>query len=102
MENIKRKQEAILSQFLAELAKLKENETALIEFDRLDYQRTGANLTSESGEDMAKQLILSGIFSENLTVTSWKDDVEHAPSGSAIIAIKSALNAYELELNGLT
>ena len=38
------KQEEVISQFLAELAKLKENETALIEFDRLDYQRTGARL----------------------------------------------------------
>jgi hypothetical protein len=63
---------------------------------------TGAKLTAESGEDMAKQLILAGIFSENLTVTSWKDDVDHAPSGSEIIAIKSALNAYEKKLNGLT
>ena len=44
MENIKRKQEAILSKFLAELAKLKENETALIEFDLLDHQRAGARL----------------------------------------------------------
>ena len=44
MENIQRKQEAIVAQFLAELAKLKQNETALIEFDRLDYQRTGARL----------------------------------------------------------
>lgn len=155
MENIKRKQAAIVSQFLAELAKLKENETALIEFDRLDYQRTGARLVvndnlppdrydklfdlieiyenklnnlyvkahlslsgwnghliveletgvklvAETGEDMAKQLILAGIFSENLTVTSWKDDVDHAPSGSEIVAIKSALNVYEQKLNGLT
>lgn len=156
MENIQRKQEAIVSQFLAELAKLKENERAIIEFDRLTYQRTGARLvvndglmpgekadklfdhieiyenklnnldvkahlslsgwnghliadletgvklTAGSGEDMAEQLILAGIFLENLTVTSWKDDVDHAPSGSEIIAIKSALNAYEKKLNGLT
>lgn len=155
IENIKRKEEPIIAEFLTELEKLKENEAALIEFDRLDYQRTGARLvvntnlpfdrdqplddlievyenklnnldvkahlslsgwnghlivaletgaklTAESGEDMAKQLILAGIFSENLTVTSWKDDVDHAPSGREIIAIKSALNAYEKKLNGLT
>jgi hypothetical protein len=154
-ENIKRKQEAIIAQFLTELEKLKEYETALIEFDRLDYQLTGARLVvntnlpfdrdqplhhlkeiyenklnnlnvkahlglsgwnghlvvaletgakhvAETGEDMAKKLILAGIFSENLTVTSWKDDVDHEPSGSEIIAIKSALNVYEQKLNGLT
>ena len=155
MENIQSKKEAILSQFLTELEKLKENENALIEFDRLDYQRTGARLVvndgllpgekadklfdlieayenklnnsnvkahlslsgwnghliveletgaklvAETGEDMAKQLILAGIFTENLTLTSWKDDVDHAPSGSEIIAIKSALNAYENKLNKL-
>ena len=44
VENIQRKQEALVAQFLAELAKLKENETALIEFDRLDYQHIGARL----------------------------------------------------------
>ena len=47
--NIQRKQEAVISQFLAELAKLKENETAIIEFDRLDYQRTGARLVVNDG-----------------------------------------------------
>ena len=43
------KQEAVISQFLAELVKLKENETAIIEFDRLTYQRTGARLVVNDG-----------------------------------------------------
>lgn len=43
------KQEAIVAEFLTELAKLKENERAIIEFDRLDYQRTGARLLVNDG-----------------------------------------------------
>lgn len=52
---------------------------------------TGAKLTATTCENMAEQLIRAGVTSENLTVTSWKDDMDHAPSSTEIIAIKFAL-----------
>lgn len=70
MENIKRKQEAIIAQFLTELEKHKENETALIEFDRLDYQRTGARLVVNDsllpGEKADKLFDLIEIYEQKL------------------------------------
>ena len=69
------KQEAIVAEFLAELAKLKENERAIIEFDRLDYQRTGARLVVNDGlppgEKADKLFDLIEAYEQKLNELDW-------------------------------
>lgn len=54
---------------------------------------SGVQLVADTSEKMAEQLTLAGVTAENLTVTSWKEDIDHAPSSGASIAIKFALRS---------
>jgi hypothetical protein len=54
---------------------------------------SGIQLVATTSEQMAKQLTLAGVTVEELTVTNWKEDMDHAPSSGAIVAIKSALRS---------
>ena len=54
---------------------------------------SGIQLVAATSEEMAEQLIQAGVTAENLSVTSWKDDMDHAPPSGAIIAIKLALRS---------
>ena len=69
------KQESIIAQFLIELEKLKQNETALIEFDRLDCQRTGARLVVNDalppGEKADKLFDLIEAYEQKLNELDW-------------------------------
>lgn len=52
---------------------------------------SGVQLVATTTEKMVEQLIQAGITEENLSVTNWKVDIDHAPSNGVIIAIKLAL-----------
>lgn len=59
---------------------------------------SGVQLVGDTSEKMAEQLILAGVTAENLTVTSWKDDMDHAPASGTISAIKAALTKEAMRL----
>ena len=63
---------------------------------------SGVQLVATTSEKMAEQLILARVTAENLTVTSWKDDMDHAPASGTIIAIKEALTKEAMRLNNLS
>lgn len=55
---------------------------------------SGVQLIADTSEQMAEQLILAGVTAEDLTVTDWKEDIDHAPLTGTIIAIYFALRSY--------
>lgn len=53
---------------------------------------TGERIEASDPVKLAEQLRLAGVTAEELTVTRWTDNLEHAPATGHVIAIKSALH----------
>lgn len=51
----------------------------------------GACLIADSSLGMVEQLIAANVTADELTVTDWNVDIDHAPTSGQIIAIKYAL-----------
>ncbi len=52
---------------------------------------TGKRIVARDSREMVEQLRLAGVSADELTVTDWKIDYDHAPLSGQIVAIKAAL-----------